>query len=659
MERTVNEENIQNNENSNLIQSFQDLGLCESILKALAEMGYEKPTEVQAAAIPLATVGQDLIVQSRTGSGKTAAFGIPMADRLVDTEQAVTQALVLSPTRELALQVSRELTQLGRYRGMTVCAVYGGAPMGPQVRALEQGVHVVVGTPGRVLDHLRRRTFKTEGIKLLVLDEGDEMLSMGFYEEISAIIDHLPTERQTMLFSATFPDEIQKIADRHLRQPQRLQLSEDFIGVREIEHLYYLVSGGNRVKDLLRILELESPELALIFCNTRDDTAMVAEVLRQQGFKAEGISSDLTQNDREQVMDRMRRGELRYLVATDVAARGIDLVNVTHVFNYTFPEAADIYIHRTGRTGRAGRSGRAVSLVSPREIGSFYYLKLIHKIHPEERRLPSSQEVAARKEGERLQQFLALLENKEPSEELRSLARRVGSMVDAERLTALALAVVLKEYDQLRQASPARPASLAPSRSEPRGEVEQDQDAPQRSRTRQVESRSDRPRRPGRAPMGGDRGRGRDRDRDRDRDRRPEPVVDRAPENQDVGSPEPAGPRKTRRSHRSAPAEQDTFAMPNGDVEFFEIVDEETQAIPRGPVKLYLNIGRRQGVRASDLVDYLCQEAGVEAQALADLQLRDTHTYLTVPDASAQSIIDRVSGKAFHDRVLKIERAKH
>ena len=264
------------------------------------------------------------------------------------------------------------------------------------------------------------------------------MLSMGFQEDIETILDETPASRQTLLFSATIPEGIQRLSRRFMREPETLKLSADFVGVHEIRHTYYSIPGGQREAELLRVLAFEEPERALIFCNTRDETGRVAEHLRRHGLNAEPISSDLSQSEREDVMQRMRAGSIRFLVATDVAARGIDIENLPCVINYTFPESPEIYIHRTGRTGRAGRFGHAISLIGPTEVGSFYYLKLLYKIRPEERSLPSEAEVRSRREGERLTHLRALLPG-DPGPEWHSLARRLMSAMDAERLVGLLL----------------------------------------------------------------------------------------------------------------------------------------------------------------------------------------------------------------------------
>ncbi len=350
-------------------------------------MGYFTPTAVQMAVYKPVSEGKDLMVQSRTGTGKTTAFGLPTISKLIPAHRQ-PQALILCPTRELALQVSRELSAVGKNRGIVVETLYGGAPIGKQITALKNGVHIVVGTPGRVLDHIGRRTFDTSAIGTFILDECDEMLSMGFLEDIERVVSHLPDKKQTLLFSATMPDEVARYSRRHMKNPEIISLSRDTISVSDIHHAYYIVSGIARSRDLLKIIYAEEPESAIIFCNMRDETTMVARFLQKQGLDAEPLSSDLSQNDRERVMNRMKAKNLRFLCATDVAARGIDISNLTHVINYSVPEQPEIYVHRTGRTGRAGKKGTALSMVGPRELGNFRYVRLTFGIKPEERLLP-------------------------------------------------------------------------------------------------------------------------------------------------------------------------------------------------------------------------------------------------------------------------------
>jgi len=606
-------------------RSFAHMNLDPAVKQALDEMGYEVPMEVQTAIYDRTMAGKDLMVQSRTGSGKTAAFGIPLAQLLTPGTPGL-QGLILAPTRELALQVSQELTRICAYRNLQVVPVYGGAPMGKQIEALKAGAQIVAGTPGRVLDHIRRRTMKLAGVKMLVLDECDEMLSMGFQEEIEAILKELPTERQTLLLSATIPEEIERIGRRHMRTPEKVSLSADFIGVHEIEHHYYLVSGVGRSRDLVSVLEVEQADSALIFCNTRDDTALVAEVLRRQGYDAEAISSDLTQPDRERVMGKMRSGQLKFLVATDIAARGIDISGLPLVVNYTFPESPEVYIHRTGRTGRAGKAGTAVSLVGPREIGSFYYLKLLYKIRPQARELPTETELKARREGTR---FLELVERipGEPAEEWRSLARRVSQSVDGERLVAGLLERFLSEKPVV-SATPPPPAVAAPAPAPP---------APERHRPEAHRPpRADRPRRerPER-PERGERG-----------PRRERPAEARSPE----GRTEGGQPREFWETWIDEKARE---AAPREAVERPPRREEEA-----GFVRLYVNVGKREGLSADEVKKLALDAAPDAAEALGRIVVLATHSYLSVKEEVANALCSAMTGKKVGERELLVERAR-
>ncbi len=461
---------------------FEDWDLAPTLMRALGDMGYERPMPVQEAVFKTLTEGNDLMVQSKTGSGKTAGFGIPIAQMLSNGKKGV-QALILAPTRELALQVAKEIQKLVMHMDVAVVPIYGGAPIGPQIKKLEDGGQIVAGTPGRVLDHIRRGTMDTSGIRMLVLDECDEMLSMGFQEEIENIVSTLPAKdkRQTMLFSATIPKEIERIGRRHMRDPEMLTLSSDSVGAELIDHYYYVVSGMARNRDLLKLMKAEKPDSAIIFCNTRDETNTVARYLRKNGYDAEALSSDLSQSDRERVMGRMRDKNLNFLVATDIAARGIDISELSHVINYTFPSSPEVYVHRSGRTGRAGKEGTALSLVGPREIGAFYYLKLIYKIIPTERDLPNADEMAAIEEGELYERVIAMLDGDARKEHI-ALARRLWQSDEGERVVALLLQQLLTKPTAKTAQTPSKaPATTVATaaEAEPRSE-----ERPRRKRRR-------------------------------------------------------------------------------------------------------------------------------------------------------------------------------
>jgi ATP-dependent RNA helicase DeaD len=385
--------------------TFAELGLAPALLAAVTDVGYEAPTPIQARTIPALLAGRDVIGQAQTGTGKTAAFAMPILQRL-DLAHAEVQALVLTPTRELAIQVAEAIHTYGKALGaVRVLPVYGGQGMQQQIKRLQAGVHVVVGTPGRVMDHLRRETLRPGAIRMLVLDEGDEMLRMGFIDDVEWILDRMPAERQTALFSATMPPAIRKIAARHLRLPETIAIETGTLTVAAVEQRYLNVSERQKLDALTRVLEVEAPEAALVFVRTKLAAAEVTERLQARGYAAEAMHGDMTQKDREAVIRRLREGQVEIVIATDVAARGLDVERISHVINHDVPFDAESYLHRIGRTGRAGRTGTAILFVTPRETR---LLKTIERFTGQRiapMRMPTAEDVAAR----RVQSFKARL----------------------------------------------------------------------------------------------------------------------------------------------------------------------------------------------------------------------------------------------------------
>ncbi len=363
--------------------------------EAMARAGWTSLMPVQAKAIPYLMAGRDLMVQSRTGSGKTGAFILPILDQ-INPQEATCQALILAPTRELAQQVSDDARVLIGDRPIRVVPVYGGTSYGPQLEAFRQGPHIVVGTPGRLLDHLLRRSLSLDKLRYLVFDEADRLLSMGFYPDMRELQQYLPQRRlNSSMFSATFPPRVMSLARQFLVEPDFLGLSRDQVHVAETEHSYYVVPDMDKDRSLVRIIETENPDSAIIFCNTKNRVHYVSVVLQRFGYDADELSADLTQKARDRVLDRVRRGKLRFLVATDVAARGIDIIELSHVIQYEPPEDPEIYIHRAGRTGRAGASGVAISLVTWLESLKLKRIAQRYQIDMLERPLPSDEDVAA------------------------------------------------------------------------------------------------------------------------------------------------------------------------------------------------------------------------------------------------------------------------
>jgi ATP-dependent RNA helicase DeaD len=379
---------------------FAALGLSDGLIQALVEVGYEAPTPIQTAAIPPLLAGRDLIGQAQTGTGKTAAFGLPML-QAIDPAVPHVQGLVLAPTRELAIQVAEALHTYGRHlQRLSVLPVYGGQSLGDQQRRLERGVQIVVGTPGRVMDHLRRGALRLDRLRMAVLDEADEMLRMGFLEDVEWILAQTPPSsagRQTALFSATMPPEVRRIAQRHLTDPLQIALEHKALTVPAVEQKYLLVSQQQKLDSLTRLLETEPTEAVLVFTRTKTAAAQVAERLEARGYSVAALHGDMAQPLRERVLDRLHKGTVEIVVATDVAARGLDVERITHVINYDVPNDVDSYVHRIGRTARGGRSGTAVLFVTPRERRMLHEIERHTGMSITPMRMPTSADIAARR----------------------------------------------------------------------------------------------------------------------------------------------------------------------------------------------------------------------------------------------------------------------
>ena len=415
---------------------FAALGIDPAILRSLDDLGFEEPTPIQVAAIPLLLEGRDLIGQAQTGTGKTAAFAIPMLQR-IDTNMQRPQAMVLAPTRELALQVAEEIQKIGKYMRVRELAIYGGSPIERQIKALRFGVQVVIGTPGRIMDHLNRGTLKLDQIRTFILDEADEMLDMGFIDDIETIMSHLPPERQTVCFSATMPDPILRLTRRYMKNPEKIAIAQKEMAASTIEQAYYEIRERDRVEALSRIIDHQAISRGIIFCRTKRACDEVSSALQARGYLAEAIHGDLNQTQRNRVLARFKEGQIELLIATDVAARGLDVENVTHVINYDIGQSPEAHVHRIGRTGRAGREGVALTLIHPRE---FRHLKLIERVtraRIARRNLPSPADVKERA--------------------LEMLGERIGTMVEAgagqdPAYTSLA-SRLLEEYEPQRLVS--------------------------------------------------------------------------------------------------------------------------------------------------------------------------------------------------------------
>ena len=422
--------------------TFADLGLRPELLDVLVELGYEEPTPIQREAVPPVLAGRDLLGQAATGTGKTAAFALPLLHRLAPVaERDRPSALVLVPTRELAVQVSEAVHRYGRSLGARVLPIYGGQPIGRQLQALHRGVDVVVATPGRALDHIRRGTLVLDGLEVVVLDEADEMLDMGFAEELDAILESTPSTRQTVLFSATLPARIAGIARRHLRDPVRIQIATSAVGSGEaplVRQSAYMVQRAHKPAALGRVLDLEAPAAAIVFCRTRNEVDQLTGTLNGRGYRAEALHGGMNQEQRDRVMTRLRNGTAELLVATDVAARGLDIDHLSHVVNYDVPSAAEAYVHRIGRVGRAGRQGVAITLAEPREHRLLKNIEQVTKQKISVEKVPTVADLVAR----RLDLTRANLREAILEDELERFRVVVETLSDEFDLVQVALAAV-------------------------------------------------------------------------------------------------------------------------------------------------------------------------------------------------------------------------
>lgn len=605
---------------------FAALGLGPGALRAVADLGYDVPTPIQEQTIKLLLAGRDVIAQAPTGTGKTAAYGLPIVER-IEVGELWPQALVLTPTRELAIQVAEALHAMGKYRELVTLPIYGGAPYERQFRALKRGVQAVVGTPGRLLDHLRRETLDLSHVRYVVLDEADEMLDMGFIEDIETILQALPAEHQSALFSATIPPRVAKLAEAYLKDAERVSVAAREAVAPKVRQVYYEVSWPEKAEALARILDYEEPDSAIVFVRTRRDADEVAERLNGLGYIAQPIHGEINQAQRERTLDRFRAGRTQLLVATDVAARGLDIPDVSHIINYDLPEDADAYVHRIGRTGRAGRSGEAITLVTPRERRQLMLIeRLIHR-RLQRLRLPTETDVASRRraafrdelltilDGGQLDPYLAMVEDlaetRDPAElaaaafKLAAQAREATPVRGGRREGPIAG----RPFSAAEPSSPARPAGRAapPFPAAPFVPAEQ---MPGAAAAAPAETTTARPERPTRPPYA-------------ERPTR-ERTAERAPWAEGAG-----------REGRTARPERSPRSARGGEQE----VEDDGRGSEGGMARLFLRVGRRDKVRPADLVGAVANEANLPGDAVGDIDIYDTFSFVEVPADAADRVL--------------------
>lgn len=425
------------------MKKFIDLQLSDPVIKAINHMGFEETTPIQEKTIPLGLKGEDLIAQAPTGTGKTAAFGIPMIERL-ESDNPDIQGVVITPTRELAIQVGEEINRIAQYTGLRALPIYGGQDITRQIKALKRRPQIIVGTPGRMMDHLRRRTLKFDKVKIAVLDEADEMLNMGFIEDIETILEQVSTQRQTLLFSATMPKRIQELAKKFMKQPQLVQIQTRAITVDSVEQGYVEVTERKKFDVLCNFLDIHSPEMAIVFGRTKRRVDELAEALSKRGYLAEGIHGDLTQQQRDSVMRRFKGQTIEILVATDVAARGLDISGVTHVYNFDIPQDPESYVHRIGRTGRAGNTGFAMTFITPRESDHLLVIERMTKGRLVRHNAPSLYDALEGQQSQIMEKILVTSEQEDLAP-YRLLAQQLLEQVDSVSLVAASLKLLTKE----------------------------------------------------------------------------------------------------------------------------------------------------------------------------------------------------------------------
>jgi ATP-dependent RNA helicase DeaD len=578
--------------------SFSDLALSEPVLRALADVGYESPSPIQAETIPVLLAGKDMLGQAQTGTGKTAAFALPALTK-IDLSRHEPQVLVLVPTRELALQVSEAFLRYAAHlKGFHVLPIYGGQSYQPQLNALRRGVHVVVGTPGRVIDHMNRGTLKLAGINLLVLDEADEMLRMGFVDAVESILEQTPPQRQVALFSATIPGPIRRIAAKHLRSPVEVTIKSKTSTATNIRQRYWMVSGIHKLDALTRILEAETFDGMLVFTRTKQATVELAEKLEARGFAAAPLNGDIPQPLRERTVARLKAGQIDILVATDVAARGLDVERIGHVVNYDVPYDTESYVHRIGRTGRAGRKGEAILFIAPRERNMLRAIERATRQVIEPMNLPSVDAVNTLRIAKFKQRISETIAKGEAN-----IYRPVLEQMELETgLPLMDIAAALASLSQgttplLLIGKPERPMELQPRRA----------DTPAR------ETRSAREDRPVR-------------------------------EDRSVREDRPARPERERPAERERRPEPERFAEPRG------------KPVAGQMETFRIEVGSVHGIKPGNIVGAIANEAGIEGVHIGRVDIREDHSYVDLPEGMPKQIFSDLQKVRVAGRELRISR---
>ena len=572
---------------------FSELGLAPELLKAIDKLGFEQASPIQAEAIPVLLAGRDVVGQSQTGSGKTAAFGLPAIEK-TDPRNRAVQVLVLCPTRELAVQVAQEIHKLALFkRGIQTLPIYGGQSYERQFEGLRHGAQIIIGTPGRVMDHMRRGTLRLDQVKMVVLDEADVMLDMGFREDIETILQGVPTERQTVFFSATMPRPIQELIRKYSRDPQTVRIEQKAMTVPTVEQVFYEVDRRFKIELLTRLIDLHDLRLGIIFCNTKRMVDDLVDHLSAQGYSADRLHGDMSQAMRDRVMNKFRRSGLEFLVATDVAARGIDVENVQVVFNYDLPYDGEDYLHRIGRTGRAGRAGMAISFASGRELFQIQQIERFTRVRMHRGKPPTADEVEEAREGQFLDKVRATLQSgkyKRQDHLIEHLLEEGFSSTD------IASALIHHLKDSQTAAAPVVP--------DPKPKFEQRR--PQPSRPAAIA---------------------------------PHAPVATVPEIPSAPKPLPAG-----FPARRLPPSEEPVRSP-----------KHSRRTPEGQTRLYVNVGTGMGIVPADLVATISGETGLPASAVGTIDIRERHLFVDVAAEHAPRIVSKLNRAQIKNHKLKVK----
>jgi ATP-dependent RNA helicase DeaD len=628
---------------------FSELGLSPELLKAIDKLGFEQAAPIQAAAIPVLMAGRDIVGQSQTGSGKTAAFAIPAIEK-TDPNLRAVQALVLCPTRELAMQVSEEFHKLALFkRGVVALPIYGGQSYDRQFLGLKQGAQIVIGTPGRVMDHMRRGTLRLESVKMVILDEVDVMLNMGFREDMETILKGAPKERQTVFFSATIPKPIRELIEKFSRNPESVKIEQKAMTVPTVEQVYYEVDRFHKIDLLTRLIDIHDLKLGIIFCNTKRMVDDLVDHLEAQGYLADRLHGDMTQAMRDRVMNKFRKSGLEFLVATDIAARGIDVDDVQVVFNYDLPYDGEDYIHRIGRTGRAGRSGRAISFVSGRELFQIRNIERYTNTRITRAKIPTAGEVEEARDNVFLEKMRVTLKSGEFQKQEQLLGRLLEEGFSSTDIAAACLAQL-----QSSEAAPPKSAPREEAHERPRGPSFRDRGP----REQQFENRAPR------------------HERLCDNDRRPSPPFR---ERRDPSPPqrETSRPLQPKMSASVTPVSIKAMpavpAVPSASVAPIKDVGspatgtsseahpsplakpKHSRATPSDFTRLYLNLGTEHGLATGDVVGAILGETGLPAKTVGVVDLRERHSFVDVASESTHAILAKLNRAQIKGRKVKMK----